>query len=283
MDIKTISEDNINEYSDYVDCDVAEKMSCLYYRGIAGYDPDDDNLLSLLIWELKSAESSKDTESELKWIYAVDPSFIPSIMDGYQKEALSEDIKKSSFELSHLDSEKEECLGKCGFSHEAVESRNISVTLGECQKLAFAHKEAPSFVKSISLLADKEFYQGIMNILFRYKNPALEDLSYLPKKWYEQSISCYTKTDDKVTGLLLVHACPSGVLVPVLLFAVGPDSKINLVEMMRFSISHDAKKYPSDTVIRIYRRNPEVKALSKKLVPDKKGEPAIAGERIEKG
>ncbi len=49
MDIRTILDNNIHEYSDCVDKDVAENMNRLYYRGIAAHDPDDENLLSLLI------------------------------------------------------------------------------------------------------------------------------------------------------------------------------------------------------------------------------------------
>ena len=44
MDIRTIFDDNINEYADHVDKDVAENMSRIYYRGMAGHDPDDNSL-----------------------------------------------------------------------------------------------------------------------------------------------------------------------------------------------------------------------------------------------
>lgn len=120
-----------------------------------------------------------------------------------------------------------------------------------------------------------------MNILFRYDDISQEDIAYLPKDWYEQSVSCYTKTDGKVTGLLLVHACPSGILLPVLFYAVGADFKQNLIGMLRYSIRKAAEVYPGETVIRIHRRNNNVKVLSSKFFPDKKGAPAIAGERME--
>ena len=136
-------------------------------------------------------------------------------------------------------------------------------------------------MQSIIFLDYQEFYQGIMNILFKYNDPSQEDLAYLPKEWYEQSISCYTKTDGRVTGLLLVHACPSGLLVPILFFAVGADYKVNLLEMLRFSISRAAELYPGNTMIRIHRRNAAVSALLKKFFPDKKGEQVTVGERME--
>ena len=79
----------------------------------------------------------------------------------------------------------------------------------------------------------------------------------------------------------MVHACPSGILTPVLLFALGADAKINIVEMLRFSVKAAEDKYPEDTVIRVHRRNLPVKKISAKLFPDKKGTPAVSGVRNE--
>ncbi len=210
-----------------------------------------------------------------------DPSFISPLLDGYRKEALNESVKRTFFESTSLKKEEKTALNDTGFSLRSAEGRDIDVTVDECSQLSFAKKEAPPYVQSIISINDQEFYQGLMNILFKYDNPALEDLAYLPKKWYEQTISCYTKTDGKVTGFLLVHACPSGILVPILLFAVGADNKMNLIEMMRFSVRKVAEVYPGNTVIRIHRRNSEVSALSGKLFPNKKGKPAVCGDRLE--
>ncbi|MCR5402242.1 MAG: hypothetical protein K6E91_00270 [Butyrivibrio sp.] len=283
MDIKTIFEDNIKEYSDFVDTDVAENINRIYYRGIAGHGPDDNSILSLLIWELKNVEDEQDTESELKWLYTIDPSYISPLMKSYHDEALNDDVRSTFFESPPLEKEREDALSECDFSLQAAESKDINITVDECKKLSIARKDAPPYIQSIAFLDNNEFYQGLMNILFKYDNPALEDLAYLSKTWFEQSVSCFTKTDDKVTGFLLVHACPSGILVPVLLFAVGADSRMNLVEMLRFSIKMAAEIYPGDTIIRIHRRNSIVSALSKKLFPDKKGEPVITGKRSEDG
>lgn len=49
MELRTIFEDNIDEYSGQIDQDVAENMGRMYYHGIAVHDPEDHNLLSLLI------------------------------------------------------------------------------------------------------------------------------------------------------------------------------------------------------------------------------------------
>ena len=281
MEFRTLSDNSIYEYHDYVDDDIAENMIRLYYRGIASHDPDDSRPLSLLIWELKSVEDLRDTESELKWIYTADSSFLSPLLEEYGKEAQEEAVKKTFFESPPMESGEEAAFGACGFSLKHTESRDLHVTIEECRRLPVAKGKAPRYVESILYLDSQEFFQGIMNILFKHENPALEDLAYLPKNWYEQSVSCYTRTDGRISGFLLVHKCPSGILVPVLLFAVGADFKKSLMEMMRFSINRAAELYPEDTVIRIHRRNQEVAALSKKFFPDKKGDPAVAGKRTE--
>lgn len=282
MDFRTIFGDNIDEYSDLVDEDVAENMGRMFFHGLAGHDPDDRSLLSLLIWELKSVENIRHTSSELRFIYAADPSFISPLLEKYHEEVMNDKVKKTFFEITSQEPDTEEALSECGFSIKRVESRDIDVTVDECKGLPVAKKDAPPYIQSIDILDNQEFYQGLMNILFRYENPALEDLAYLPRQWYEQTVSCYCETDGKVTGLLLVHACPSGILIPVLFFSVGADYKMNLIEMLRFSIARAAEIYPGDTVIRIHRRNHDVNVLSEKFFPGRTGRTAVAGERSEK-
>jgi hypothetical protein len=51
--------------------------------------------------------------------------------------------------------------------------------------------------------------------------------------------------------------------------------------MLRYSIIAALKEYPDDTVVLIRRRNEAVRALIAKLFPLKKGEQAVAGERME--
>jgi hypothetical protein len=199
----------------------------------------------------------------------------------YGQLAQAENVKKTFFESTSLSQEKEEALAFSGFSLSHKESKNIEVTVKDCKKIPFIKKAAPPYVQSIRNLNAQAYYQGIMNILFKYDSPMLEDLVYLPKDWFDEDISCYTKTDGKVTGLFLFHVCPSGIIVPVLFYAVGADGRMNLLEMLRFSIDKASLIFPEDTTVRIIRRNGKVSALSEKLFPGKKGASAIAGQRTE--
>ncbi len=65
MELRTVDENNIDEYSHIVDMDVAENIGRVYYHGLAGHDPYDDNILSLLIWELKNKEKHHSFELTL--------------------------------------------------------------------------------------------------------------------------------------------------------------------------------------------------------------------------
>ena len=93
MELRTVDENNIEEYSHIVDMDVAENIGRVFYHGLAGHDPYDDSILSLLIWELKSKDSDENPESELKLIYSIDPSYISPLMDGYGSEAADDCAK----------------------------------------------------------------------------------------------------------------------------------------------------------------------------------------------
>ena len=281
MIVKTIFEDTINEYSELIDMDTAENMQRMYYRGIAELDSDGSKALSLLIWELQSVDSPGDTTSELKFIYAADPSYLSSLLEDYQQEAMDEDVKKTVFEMKSLDDDRQAALKDCGFTLTPTESRDIEVTLKDCLGLPIARRKAPSYIQSIVSLDNSEFNHGLMNIMFRYSEPALEDLMYLPREWFDQTVSCCVKTDGRVNGFLLVHTCPSGTIIPVLFYALGSDYKQNLVELLRYAISRAAESYPQDTVVRIHRRSEAVESLTGRLFPGKKGAPVIFGERAE--
>ncbi len=142
MIVKTIFEDTINEYSELIDMDTAENMQRMYYRGIAELDSDGSRALSLLIWELQSVDSPGDTTSELKFIYAADPSCISSLLKDYQQEAMDEDVKKTVFEMKSLDNDRQAALKECGFTLTPAESRDIEVTLKDCLGLPIARRKA---------------------------------------------------------------------------------------------------------------------------------------------
>ena len=281
MNIKDLYEDNIEEYEDWIDEDVAENMSRLYYRGVACHDDTDDRLLAALIWELKSVEAEDDTEAEIGWFYCAESEYLEEAIREYKKRIETEDVSRSFFESTLVNKEMGEVLKGEGFDVSEVESKELRIPLKEFGKLPVVGKKVPSYIQSIDTLDKNEFNRGMIKIIFQKNVGALEDMCYLPKSWYDGHVSCCVKTDGKVNGFLLVHAFPSGTLMPVLYYATGPDSKFNLAYMMRYSILAALDRYPEDTTVIIKRRSKHIEALTGKMFPGAKGENARAGERSE--
>ena len=279
MNIKEIMEDNIEDYSSVISDDVAENMERMYFRGLACHD-DDDNIQSAIIWELRSVEKDADTEAQIECVYAENPDSLGTLLEEYHNQATDEDVVRTFFELTSLDDKVGSALGGCGFDVSSVESRDVIIPVSELRTLPLMKKRPPDYVKSIADLDLKSYHQGIMKILFKDDVSAMEDLSYIPKTWFEQDVSCYVTTDDKVNGFLLVHEFPSGILMPVLYNATGPDFLKDLAYMMIYSIAWAAKKHP-DAKVLVRRRNKNVAAMVGKLFPGKKGFPAMAGKREE--
>ena len=283
MHFLDLYKDNISDYSEWIDPDVAENISRAYYRGIAALDSYDDSLKAIVIWELKSLEEQDDTESEIEWIYSENPGSVDPLIKEYESRILADEVKRSFFESTVIDQPMADALEGCDFTVSSVESKFLRIPLKEFTALPFMKKKVPSYVQNIGSIKKMEFCQGIMNLLCRTEVESIEDLSYLPIDWFDPDVSCCIKTDGKVNSFLLVHTCSSGVLLPVLFFAVGADYRQNLLEMMRFSIREAARHYSEDTPVLVRRRNQEITKLMSKLFPTKKGAQAFAGDREEKG
>lgn len=281
MIIRELYEDNIYDYMEWLDQDMAENMSRMYFRGIACHDDLDEILKAALIWELKSVETQEDTESEIAWIYDSDPLYMDAALDEYNERASEDDVSRSFFESTDIKKTTEETLTDRGFELTSKESRDLFIPLGEFRSLSIIKKNPPKYIHSLELVETTEFNQGMVRILFNKNIGGLEDMCYLPKEWYDQRVSCCVRTDGRINGLLLVHRYPSGTLRPVLFYSSGSDYRHNLLDMMRFSITAALDTYPDDTVVLIRRRTEDITALMTKLFPGIKGEPAVMGQRSE--
>lgn len=283
MNFTDLYKDNISDYSEWIDPDVAENINRAYYHGIAAHDSYDDSVKAIVIWELKSLEEQADTESEIEWIYSADPGSVDPLFREYEDRIRSDEVERSFFESTVIDQPTADALEGCDFTVSSVESKSLRIPLKDFAAQPFAKKKVPDYVENIASLNRMEFCQGIVNILCRTGAESVEDLSYLPIDWFDPEVSCCIKSDGKVNGFLLIHTCSSGALMPVLFFAVGADYRQNLLEMMRYSIRSASRSYPEDTPVLIRRRNQEITLLMSKLFPSKKGAPAFAGSRKEKG
>ncbi len=281
MDIRLINEDNVEEYSELLDPDTARNISREYYSGLALHNAGDVPAKSAIVWELKNTEDDIETEAELEYIRLEDKKAGELLLKSFKEEVLNGDVKRSYFELESFDDSVEKATEAEGYAPEKKESRNIVVSLEELANLSIIKKPGVSYVTAINELMVRQYRKGITNCLFHGRKGLLEDLAFLPMSWFDQDVSSCVQTDGRATGFLLVHKTESDRLVVDLLFAMEPDAKLNLLQMIRYSVNAAMEKYPADTEIILKRHNDMSEALINKLFPNKKGVEVLAGKREE--
>ena len=281
MTVSNITDENIEEYSDLIDGDIAENIGRKYFRASAVTNKADE-VGAVMVWEYKNTGDDKDPEAELSWLSLKDNECTRELFNAFRKDIVEEAVARTYFELEDPKDKLSDVFSKLKFKTTKRESRDIYTTVGELAGNKIAAKKAPSYIMSISDISYREFRQGIIGCLYNGKKGMVEDLSTLSMDWYEPELSCVVKTDDELTGFLLIHKFPSGVLMPLLFYAGGPNYRMDLLDMMRFSVRKAASIYPAETKVLIRRHNDAVRALSDKLFPGVQGEEILFGERPER-
>ncbi len=281
MEIRKITDENIEEYSDLFEADAIADIKREFFRGLAVHEDGNSAASSALIWEMRNTEEEIPTESELEYIYVGDEESAEELFRAYTGEVLEENVTKSYFEFKDPGEKTEKVTAKAGFDPAERESRDIVVSLSELSSLPFVKKQTQPYITAISDLMVRQYRKGITNCLFHGRKGLLEDLAFLPMSYFDQDVSSCVQTDGKANGFLLVHKTSQDDLVVDLLFAMEPDAKLNLLQMIQFSINAAVDKYPGETRVFLRRHNDMSKALIGKLFPDKTGEKVLAGERGE--
>ena len=162
------------------------------------------------------------------------------------------------------------------------QGREVIVTLQDILGIRLLKKQKiPEHILPLSGLMVRKFRNGIVDCIIKSKRTLLSDLSMLPMNWYDQEISCYTECDDRVNGFLLVHVTPSKRLRVELFSATGPDSRIDLLNMLRFSLRAAGERYGPETEVVLIRRDEAAKKLIGYLFPGRKGRRIFTGKREE--
>ncbi|MBQ9505355.1 MAG: hypothetical protein IJU93_10160 [Lachnospiraceae bacterium] len=280
MDIIEISEENLEEFGPLLGEDLAEDVRRIYYNGF-GITDEDGKALGAFVYELLNSESEEDTKARICRVRAEDKEVSAALEAFYTDTSTKEnEIVKSFYELSEEDEAK--ALADIGFSMEKKEGDALDITLGELSATSLGkQKILPEYVSSIEGLSVLQFRDAVKQILFKGHKGLVEDIPYLPKSWFDNSVSACVSSGGMFPGLFLIRRTPSGILIPVLFFAYGPESKKDLLYMMRYSLNKALQVYPPETVVRIYRRKTSVKAITDNLLPNRPGAEIFYGERKE--
>lgn len=282
MNVFEISDDNLMEFVGFLDRDLVEDMTREFYRGYGTKD-DDGNINGAMVYEVSGLDDDdRDTLSRMVYFKADSDEARAELDRIYREEGVEdEEIVESFYEFE--DETTAGLFEKQGYSKAPKESEIVRIKLSDALQFDFVNKvkKIPDYIVKLEKLSVTQFRTGVKNCVFSGQNGILEDLSNLPMSWYDTGISSCTITDDEVNGMFFVRTTPSGVIVPVLLYAYGPDYVKNLALMIANSIKEAEKKFLPETEIVIYRRKKASAALLKKLIPSIKGNPAFFGERME--
>ena len=280
MNIIDITDENMEEYRDILPAEYMNEIGREYYRGLAGVDEDTGELLAGLFWEVRNVEQERvDNVAEIRWFDAKSREDGGMLLEAFDIRNGYDDVRSSFFELTDLAEHEQAALERKGFQTKTTEGMDLYLTVEEIGKLDIAKKPAEDYVRSLSELTSFQFKAGIMNSVFHERYGLLDDLPFLPMSRYDQDISCCVMTDDKVTGLLLVHQVKPALLRVELLFSEQLDAAVNVLNMVRFSIRASVKYCePTDEYI-VRRHSRRVADLSKKLFPGKKGRAVLRGIR----
>lgn len=279
MEVFEIFSDNIDEFFDFIGEDLTKDLQRVYYRGIGVKSRGKP--VGAMVYELFDSESEKDTQSVIHFAKTDNEETRSAIQGFYKNEAVREDgIILSSYELPN--EEETEAFVAAGFSKGKKEGEEIGISLKEIAQLSIAkQKRMPRFIKSLSEISATEFRKAIKHVMLRGHKGIVEDLPYLPMSWFDPSVSSCFISDGKPEGFFLIRKTPSGLLIPMLLFAYGADYKKNLLYMIEYSAQKAVSLYTPATKIRIIRKNDAVRGIVSKLAPGAKGEEVFYGSRKE--
>ena len=281
MNYEEITKDDAENYSEYIDPDMAENLDRAFFRSIGATD-DNDVPVGAIVYELKNSESEFDTKSRIRSLKADSEDVKNNLLEQYKSEIEEEEVEESFYESE--DEVMSKKLEENGFSLEVAESLDVVLSLEDVKHLSESVKlkKLPSFITSLSETTILQYRQFTKKCLFNGKRGLLDDLAYLPKNWFEQDVSACAIEDDNITGVLLIKKAPSGKLFTLLYTAFGPDFQKTLALMMAYSAQKIVELYPeADTKVVIRRHNEMVKKLTDKFFASCKGNMVYMGNRKE--
>lgn len=279
MGIHTINKENMNEYADWLDPNIAENIGRDGYYGLAWQNGKDADH-ALIVWRLQHPWQGETTARILQ-MQAQTAAGAQAVLKAYEDALQDMHAVRSVFEFpEHTDECCIEELRRAGYEPHPGEQQAITVTVGELETCPLMSAQPlPPHVTSIGGLTVEQLRRVIQNCLLQHREGSLEDLYSLPIRWFEPEVSCCLQEDGRVYGLFLVHRLPGKGLVVELMYAEKTATKNDFVSMMRYAVRRAAKLYEKDTPVLLRQSSDVARAVTDRLFPDKTGDRAIIGEK----
>ncbi len=280
MEVITITGDNALDFSDYISEDILSFLDREFFRGLGVVD----NYLSpvgAIVYELMEYDSEKDIKSRIYSFKVEGDEVADLIMSQYREDVGEENVVESLYEFA--DEETEHYFKHYGFESERMESIELQLSAKDIKSIVEKNgtKKIPSYIKSLSEISPLQYREYLKKLLVHGQFGILEDLAYLPVTWFDGDVSFCSMADGKIDGIFLIRRLPSGTLLPCLFTSFGIDSRNNLGFLMFSAIQRVAEKCEDGTKVIIRRRNTNVRSLTDKLFPGKKGPLVFIGKRAE--
>lgn len=284
MSIHTINRENVNEYADRLDPDIAENIGRDGYYGLAWQSLRDAKDQALIVWRLQHLRQGETTARILQ-MQAQTAVGARAVLKAYEDTLREAHAVRSVFEFPE---NTDDCciaeLERAGYEPHQGEQQALVVTVDELRQRPFVGAQPlPAHVTGIGELTIDQMRRGVQNCLLQHREGSLEDLYSLPLHWFDPEVSCCLQEDGKVYGLFLVHCLSSGGLTVELMYAAKPATKNDLVHLMRYAISTAADMYEKDTPVLLRRSSEVARAITGRMFPDKKGNRVIVGEKALEG
>ncbi|MBO6214452.1 MAG: hypothetical protein J6N76_02815, partial [Lachnospiraceae bacterium] len=222
MELVEITEDNVEDYSDFIDVDLQENLERNFFVSL-GVENDDGTPLGAIVYEYLDYDSDNDTRSRIHSLKTSDDKITEILLNEYKENISAEEVTTSLFETEY--EQLCELLKAHGFNTGKVESPAIRMTVGDIKKIAetAAGKKFPDYLLALEDVSLLQYRTFIKNCIISGRYGILEDLGYIPMSWYEGEISAVSIADEKIDGAFLIRKTPSGVLIPCLFTAFGVD------------------------------------------------------------
>lgn len=317
MQIYGLTKENVEFFTDYLTADVAENIGRSFTCGfVVTEDPEEpsdadkpsdaeaiaeeetqyveteaiaeDDIsyanatpIAAIVWELCQGENDLDVVSRILFVKAKDEEAADILMQEYTELAVKMECISSSFDLPKtLGSVEKKALEKAGFSLEESEGDVICVALADFGMALALGDKADDEVKPLSEAEERAFDNAITRLDDDGKRGIYEDMPYLPKDFFDNSISCYMEDDDLISALVLFHRRPSG-KIDLALVEVLDEYEIDIKRLLRQSVLLSEDLYEPGARYFIDRSDASLNELSKELFPKAKGIQVISGFRKE--
>ncbi len=282
-----INTENLCKYEAYIPEHSVENIGRKYYRAFA-VCLEDEKPVGVCIYKILYLEEVKiSTQAFLETVF-IDPGYRGKgygrfLMEELKQRLDKEGVTRTIFELPKK--ENDNIIGffqKFGFDVEEAESDVIHVTMEDIIKSPAVRKNKNRYcIGEIELIPMRKVRSCIMNCIFSGRKDMEADLPNLPISWFHPELSAYTMKDDKVTALFLIHQKNTKVYEPVLLFALEPDARKDLLNMIRFTANKSLDICSPDMDVVINRRNSAIKNLTQGFFPGIDGDVVYKGQRKE--